>query len=235
MAHRGPDDAGMWLSADRAVGLGHRRLSIVDLNAGHQPMSSADGAVTIVYNGEVYNHLALRQALERRGHRFVTRCDTEVVLASYLEYGDACLDQLDGMFAFLIHDRRCRRVFFARDRFGKKPLYYAQTASGWVFASEIKALLVHPEVSPGVNRQALHHYLSFLVTPAPDTLFEGITKVPAAHCGSWSLDAGLETRRWYQLPKDRADVPVADAAADVRALFTSAVRKRMMSDVPFGV
>ena len=146
MAHRGPDDAGMWLSADRAVGLGHRRLSIVDLNAGHQPMSSADGAVTIVYNGEVYNHLALRQALERRGHRFVTRCDTEVVLASYLEYGDACLDQLDGMFAFLIHDRRCRRVFFARDRFGKKPLYYAQTASGWVFASEIKALLVHPEV-----------------------------------------------------------------------------------------
>ena len=102
-------------------------------------MSSADGDITIVYNGEVYNHLALRQTLERRGHRFVTRCDTEVVLASYLEYGDACLDQLDGMFAFLIYDGRSGRVFFARDRFGKKPLYYARTASGWVFASEIKA------------------------------------------------------------------------------------------------
>ena len=235
IAHRGPDDAGIWLAPDRTVGLGHRRLSIVDLSAGHQPMSSVDGDVTIVYNGEVYNHLALRQTLERRGHRFVTRCDTEVVLASYLEYGDACLDQLDGMFAFLIYDGRSGRLFFARDRFGKKPLYYARTASGWVFASEIKALLVHPEISPAVNRQALHHYLSFLVSPAPDTLFEGIAKVPAAHCGSWSPGSGLVTRRWYQLPTDRADVPAADAAADVRALFTAAVRKRMMSDVPFGV
>ena len=235
IAHRGPDDAGIWLSPDRTVGLGHRRLSVVDLDGGHQPMSSVDGEVTIVYNGEVYNHVALRHALERRGHRFITRCDTEVVLASYLEYGDACLDRLDGMFAFLVYDGRSRRVFFARDRFGKKPLYHARTAAGWVFASEIKALLAHPDVSPAVNRQALHHYLSFLVTPAPDTLFEGIAKVPAAHCGSWSLESGLETRRWWQLPNDRVDVPLEDAAADVRALFTAAVRKRMMSDVPFGV
>ena len=208
MLHRGPDEAGLWIADDRTVGLGHRRLSIVDLDAGHQPMSSPDGDVVIVYNGEVYNHVALRGELERRGHRFRTRCDTEVVLATYLEYGDDCLDRLDGMFAFLIYDIGSRRVFFARDRFGKKPLYYAKTTSGWLFASEIKALLVHPQVVPDVNRHALGHYLSFLTTPAPETLFAGIGKVPAAHCGSWSPDHGLETWRWWQLPTDKIAVLV---------------------------
>jgi asparagine synthase (glutamine-hydrolysing) len=198
-------------------------------------MLSAGGDAVIVYNGEVYNHVSLRRELERRGHRFRTRCDTEVVLAAYLEYGDDCLDRLDGMFAFLIYDRRLRRVFFARDRFGKKPLYYAQTTRGYVFASEAKALLVHPEVVPVVNRHALAHYLSFLATPAPETLFEGIAKVPAAYCGNWSAASGLETRRWWQLPTDKVDVPFAEAVADIRDLFTAAVRKRMMSDVPFGV
>ena len=235
MVHRGPDDAGLWLAEDRTIGLGHRRLSIVDLGAGHQPMLSDGGAAVIVYNGEVYNHVALRQELERRGHRFHTRCDTEVVLAAYLEYGEDCLDRLDGMFGFLIYDRRSRRVFFARDRFGKKPLYYARTNHGYVFASEIKALLVHPEIVPAVNRRALGHYLSFLTTPAPDSLFEGIAKLPAAHCGTWSAESGLQTRRWWQLPTDKIDVAFEDAVADIRDLFTAAVRKRMMSDVPFGV
>lgn len=235
MIHRGPDDAGLWIADDRTVGLGHRRLSIVDLSSGHQPMSSPDGRVVIVYNGEVYNHVALREELERRGHRFRTRCDTEVVLSTYLEYGDGCLDRLDGMFAFLIYDSRARRVFFARDRLGKKPLYYARTTSAWLFASEIKALLVHPEVIPAVNRQALGHYLSFLTTPAPATLFAGIGKLPAAHCGSWSPGRDLEVRRWWQLPTDKVTVSFTEAAADVRDLFTAAVRKRMMSDVPFGV
>lgn len=235
MVHRGPDDAGLWIAPDRTVGLAHRRLRIVDLDAGQQPMSSPGGDVVIVYNGEVYNHVSLREQLERRGHRFRTRCDTEVVLASFLEYGDACLDRLDGMFAFLIYDNRSRRVFFARDRFGKKPLYYAKTASGWVFASEIKALLTHPQVSPTVDRHALQQYLSFLTTPAPDTLFAGVAKLPAAHCGTWSADGGLETRRWWQLPTDKVDIPLAAAAADIRDLFVAAVRKRMMSDVPFGV
>jgi asparagine synthase (glutamine-hydrolysing) len=235
MLHRGPDEAGLWIADDRTVGLGHRRLSIVDLDAGHQPMWSSRGDVVIVYNGEVYNHVSLREELERRGHRFRTRCDTEVVLASYLEYGDACIERLDGMFAFLIYDVRSRRLFFARDRFGKKPLYYARITNGWVFASEIKALLVHPQLIPAVNRHALRHYLSFLTTPAPQTLFEGISKLPAAHCGSWCERDGLQTRRWWRLPSDKVDVSLADAATDVRELFTAAVRKRMMSDVPFGV
>jgi asparagine synthase (glutamine-hydrolysing) len=235
MVHRGPDDAGIWMAPDRRIGLAHRRLSIVDLDSGRQPMSSPRGDVVIVYNGEVYNHLSLREQLELRGHRFRTRCDTEVVLASYLEYGDACLDQLDGMFAFLIYDSRSRRGFFARDRFGKKPLYYAKLADGWAFASEIKALLAHPQVCPSVDRQALQHYLSFLTTPAPQTLFAGIAKLPAAHCGSWSADGKLETRQWWQLPTEKADIPFADAAGDIRDLFIAAVGKRMMSDVPFGV
>ena len=158
-----------------------------------------------------------------------------MVLATYLEYGDACLDRLDGMFAFLIYDSRSRRLFFARDRFGKKPFYYARIPTGWVFASEIKALLVHPQLVPAVNRHALRHYLSFLTSPAPETLFEGIAKLPAAHCGSWCERGGLETRRWWQLSTEKVDVPLTDAAADVRDLFTAAVRKRMMSDVPFGV
>ena len=235
MVHRGPDEAGLWIADDRTVGLGHRRLSIVDLDAGHQPMSSPDGCVVIVYNGEVYNHVPMRKELERRGHRFRTRCDTEVVLTAYLEFGDACLDQLDGMFAFLIYDSRSRRLFFARDRFGKKPLYFTRIATGWAFASEIKALLVHPQVAPTVNRDALRHYLSFLTTPAPKTLFAGIEKVAAAHCGSWCPARGLEIRRWWQLPTNKVAVPFDDAAADIRDLFTAAVRKRMMSDVPFGV
>jgi asparagine synthase (glutamine-hydrolysing) len=235
MVHRGPDDAGLWIASDRSVGLGHRRLSIVDLGSGHQPMSSPGGDGVIVYNGEVYNHLSLRGELERRGHQFRTRCDTEVVLTAYLEYGEACLDRLDGMFAFLIYDSRARQVFFARDRFGKKPLYYAPTSHGWVFASEIKALLVHPEVVPEVNRNALRHYLSFLTTPPPETLFAGIRKVPAAHCGTWSPERGLDIWRWWQLPTEKVTVPFEEAAADIRDLFTAAVRKRMMSDVPFGV
>jgi asparagine synthase (glutamine-hydrolysing) len=235
MVHRGPDDAGLWLADDRMAGLGHRRLSIVDLGAGHQPMTSPDGGVAIVYNGEVYNHVALREELERRGHRFRTRCDTEVVLATYLEYGDACVDRLDGMFAFVVYDSRVRRAFFARDRFGKKPLYYTRITSGWLFASEIKALLVHPQVARSVNREALGHYLSFLTTPAPSTLFAGIEKLPAAHCGSWSPNRDVEIRRWWELPTDKVTVSFTDAAADIRDLFTAAVRKRMMSDVPFGV
>jgi asparagine synthase (glutamine-hydrolysing) len=235
MVHRGPDEAGLWIAPDRSVGLGHRRLSIVDLQAGHQPMLSPGGDVVIAYNGEVYNHMQVREELERRGHHFRTRCDTEVVLAAYLAYGDACLDQLDGMFAFVIYDGRSRRLFFARDRFGKKPLYYTRIASGWAFASEIKALLVHPQVAATVNRDALRHYLSFLTTPAPATLFAGIQKVPAAHCGSWSPGRELEVRRWWQLPTDKVAVPFAEAVADIRDLFTAAVRKRMMSDVPFGV
>jgi asparagine synthase (glutamine-hydrolysing) len=237
LLHRGPDEDGIWLSDDRSIGFGHQRLSIIDLAAGQQPMSSHDGSVVIAYNGEVYNHRALREELERSGRRFRTRCDTEVVLASYEEYGDDCLSRLDGMFAFAIWDAPRQRLFFARDRAGEKPLYYTPTRSGWVLASEIKALLRHPDVRASVDEEALGYYLSFLTTPPPSTLFAGISKLPAAHCGSWSKEEGLRTWRWWSLPgrESTLDASEDETAEQLRKLFEASVEERMMSDVPIGV
>jgi asparagine synthase (glutamine-hydrolysing) len=237
IVHRGPDEDGIWHSPDRMVGFGTRRLKIIDLVAGQQPMQNQEGTVVLAYNGEVYNHRALRAELERSGRRFRTRCDTEVVLAAYEEYGDDCLARLDGMFAFAIWDARRGRLFFARDRAGEKPLYYAPTRNGWVFASEIKALLHHPDIGRSVDLEALGYYLSFLSTPPPSTLFAGISKLAAAHSGSWSIEEGLRTRRWWELPP-REPMPDADEnelADELRRLFDASVDERMMSDVPIGV
>jgi asparagine synthase (glutamine-hydrolysing) len=237
LSHRGPDEKGIWLSDDRSVGFGHRRLSIIDLVAGQQPMSNDDGTVVLAYNGEVYNHRALRAELERDGRRFRTRCDTEVVLAAYERYGEECLSRFDGMFAFTIWDACRQRLFFARDRAGEKPLYFAETRSGWVFGSEIKALLRHPDVRASVDTEALGYYLSFLTTPPPGTLFAGISKLPAAHCGSWSEATGLQTRRWWTLPQREPMLSMSEdeAADELHALFAASVEERMMSDVPIGV
>jgi asparagine synthase (glutamine-hydrolysing) len=237
LVHRGPDEAGAWVSQELSVGLGTRRLSIIDLASGQQPMSNAECSVVLAYNGELYNHNALREELERAGRRFRTRCDTEVVLAAYEEYGEACLQRFDGMFAFAIWDARRKQLFFARDRVGKKPLYYARTGTGCVFASEIKAILRHPSASPAVDVEALGHYLSFLTTPSPRTLFAGVSKVPAAHCGIFSPEHGLSIWRWWTLPtaEPKLDVTEREAADSVRELFAAAVEKRMMSDVPIGV
>jgi asparagine synthase (glutamine-hydrolysing) len=236
MIHRGPDDAGLWISPDGKVGFGHRRLSIIDLAHGHQPMVSPDGSVVLVYNGEIYNHEELRRELERHGWRFETRCDTEVLLAAYERFGEECLPRLDGMFAFVLWDERKRSLFFARDRLGKKPLYHAATSDGWIFASEIKGVLEHPDVKRSVDSQALAHYLSFLVAPAPSTLFDGISKLPAGHCGVWSAEGGLSTRRWWAPPTEIvSELSFEEAAERTLELFSAAVEKRMMSDVPFGV
>jgi len=236
LVHRGPDEEGVWLSEDRVAGFGHRRLSIIDLAAGQQPMPNRDGSVVIAYNGEVYNHRALRAELERSGRGFRTRCDTEVVLAAYEQYGDDCLSRLDGMFAFAIWDAPRERLFFARDRAGEKPLYYAPTRSGWVLGSEIKALLRHPDIRAAVDEEALGYYLSFGTTPAPSTLFAGISKLPAAHCGSWS-EEGLRTWRWWRLPdrEPHLDLSEDEAERELRALFEASVAERMMSEVPIGV
>lgn len=237
LVHRGPDEAGVWVAPDRNVGFGTRRLKIIDLVAGQQPMSSDDGIVVLAYNGEVYNHEALRRELARGGRRFRTRCDTEVVLAAYQEYGDECLSRMDGMFAFAIWDARRQRLFFARDRAGEKPLYYAATKSGWIFASEIKALLCHPDITRAVDVDALGQYLSFLTTLPPGTLFEGISKLPAAHCGSWSAHEGLRTWRWWSLPTRETTIDAGgdEIADELRELFAASVEERMMSDVPIGV
>ncbi|HET7697840.1 MAG TPA: asparagine synthase (glutamine-hydrolyzing) [Vicinamibacterales bacterium] len=241
LAHRGPDDAASWVSPDRHAGLGFRRLAIIDLApAASQPMTNEDGRLQLVFNGEIYNHAALRVELEQRGHRFRTdHSDTETIVHGFEEWGPDVVHHLDGMFAFAVYDRRDRTLFFARDRVGIKPLYFTQAHGAFLFASEIKALLCHPAVSRDVDPWALYHYLSFLAAPAPLTMFKGIHKVPAGHRGTVSgPDVRLESY-WDALPRtgDAAGprVDVAAAAGDVSRLLQAAVSKRLMSDVPFGV
>src|SRR5215831_12938351 len=174
MVHRGPDDEGIY--SQGKVGLAVRRLSIIDLATGHQPISNEDGTVWIAFNGEIYNHLALREQLVARGHRYRTHCDTETIVHLYEEYGKDCVNHLRGMFAFAIWDARRRCLFIARDRLGIKPLYYGLTQDSFLFASEIKAILAHPGVRPSFNREALPEYLAFGYLSGRDTFFSGIRK-----------------------------------------------------------
>ncbi|MGH9811433.1 MAG: asparagine synthetase B family protein, partial [Terriglobia bacterium] len=200
LAHRGPDGAGAWRSPDDRVALGHRRLSILDLtDAAAQPMTNEDGLLRISFNGEIYNHAEIRAELERTGrHRWQTdHSDTEVILHAYEEWGVDCLHRLRGMFAFALSDGRQRRLWLVRDRLGIKPLYYSVRRGRLTFASEIKALLLDPDQPRRLHEEALYHYLSFLTTPAPQTLFDGIRKLPA---GSWLCayeDGTVEEQRWW--------------------------------------
>ena len=239
ISHRGPDDAGSWMSKDGRVGLGHRRLSIVDLSpAGHQPMSNEDGTIWIVFNGEIYNHAALRVGLEQRGHRYKSHCDTETIIHLYEEVGERCVEQFNGMFAFAIWDERRQKLFLARDQIGKKPLYYWNDGTRILFASEIKALLKHPAVSKQPDMTAIYHYLTLSVTPAPSTMFAGVHKLPPAT--TMALDtAGRATERtyWSPLQSQPLDPTMTenDAAAEVLTRLRQSIAARMMSDVPFGV
>ncbi len=237
MTHRGPDDDGFYL--DEQAGLGFRRLSIIDVAGGHQPMANEDDSVWIAFNGEIYNHAELRPGLEARGHVYRTRSDTETILHQYEEVGDAVPTFLQGMFAIAIHDVKQRRLFLARDRIGVKPLYYVDTGSCFLFASEIKALLQHPDIPRRLNRRKMGEYLTGLAVGAPDTLFEGVHKLRAGHTLTVRQDRGAEPARRYWNPLDaRAEPPITDpydAARQVRELLEDAVRARLMSDVPFGV
>src|SRR5579871_1281799 len=182
LRHRGPDADGYYVSDDRTVGLGFRRLSIVDLATGDQPMANEDETIWLVFNGEIYNHADHRPGLEARGHRFRSRCDAEVILHLYEEYGPDCIHHLRGMFAFALWDSRRRQVLLARDRIGVKPLYYAATPdNALLFGSEIKALFAHPGLQPRLNEAALSLYLTFAATPAPRTLFADVEKLPPGH------------------------------------------------------
>src|SRR5580700_5331918 len=175
MAHRGPDDDGFYFNG--RVGLGMRRLSIVDLTTGHQPISNEHGTVWIVFNGEIYNHAALREQLIARGHSFRTNSDTEAIVHLYEEYGHDCVQHLQGMFAFAIWDERERRLFVARDRLGIKPLYYRLSAESFLFGSEITVVLAHPEVRPAFHREALPEYLAFGYLSGSETFYDGIRKL----------------------------------------------------------
>jgi len=236
LKHRGPDDAGT--HEEPGVGLGVTRLAIIDLAGGRQPMANEDGSLWVVFNGEIYNHRELRPGLEAKGHWFRSRSDTEVILHLFEEEGAGCVNRLRGMFAFAIWDTRRRSLFLARDRIGKKPLYYWHRDGLFLFASEIKALLCRPEVSRVLDWEAFHHYLAFGYTPADRSIFAEIAKLPPAHTATLSHGV-LALQRYWSLPRgdqwtDR-NVSVRDAAARVRELLREAVRVRLESDVPLGV
>ena len=238
MTHRGPDDQGLWLREPAAdVGFGHRRLSIVDLSdAGHQPMANEDGSVVVAFNGEIYNHALLRPELERAGHQFGSRCDTEVLVHLYEEHGPSLVEQLVGMFAFAIWDERRQQLTLARDRLGIKPLYYYDDGETFAFASEIKALL--PLVpTREVDPVALAHYLTFVAVPPPRTLFAGIHKLAPAETLVVTRDGVQKPRRYWDPLSDRVrlDAGELDWESELRFRLERSIDRRMMSDVPVGV
>src|SRR3954464_2908461 len=234
MTHRGPDSEGLMVST--GVALGMRRLAIIDLQTGEQPATSEDNQISVVLNGEIYNYRELRLDLEKRGHRFRSESDTEVLPHLYEEHGAGMVHHLNGMFAFALWDARRRRLFIARDRFGEKPLYWGVFDNTLLFASEPKVLLAHPAVHPRLNLTALRQYLSFDYTPAPLSIYEGIQKLPAAH--TLSVENGrVETKRYWHLSyqKRRPAPAVEEAAAELRELLADSARMRLVSDVPLGV
>jgi asparagine synthase (glutamine-hydrolysing) len=233
LGHRGPDDEGVWVQ--HHVGLGHRRLAIIDLSeAGHQPMSRADGRYWITFNGEIYNYTELRRRLEANGAVFRTATDTEVLLAAYEMYGAACLSMLRGMFAFAIWDAGEQALFVARDRVGKKPLYYIKDQDGVAFASESKAFLADPAFAPSPQPAALSAYLALQYVPAPLSAFEGVRVLPPGHY-LYATPRGASVHRYWQLKYEpKAAITEDEAAEALLATLREAVRLRLVSDVPLG-
>ena len=236
LVHRGPDESGLF--SDGPVSLGHRRLSIIDLSTGQQPMASADGTVVITFNGEIYNFLELRPELERAGRRFLTHSDTETILHAYAVWGVGCLTRLRGMFAFAIWDKARRQLFIARDRLGKKPLFYASTPSQFAFASELHALLANPAVSRNLDDAALDQYFTYGYIPAPRTAFSGIQKLNPGHSLLLDLNknpAAAKVERYWQLSYGpKLAIAEEEAARELVVQLTEAVRLRMIADVPVG-
>ncbi|MBF0293675.1 MAG: asparagine synthase (glutamine-hydrolyzing), partial [Magnetococcales bacterium] len=241
LAHRGPDGEGLHADPDNRVFLGHRRLAILDLAGGGQPMWTADRRLAIVFNGEIYNHADLRTTLQARGHRFQTdHSDTETLLHGYREWGEALPERLNGMFAFVIHDLDRKRLFAARDRFGKKPFFYHHHPRRFVFASELTALRLHPAIPGDLDPVVLQKYLAYGFIPAPNALYRGCRKLPGGH---WlTLDLTSFTLRLHAYWKFRLTPDPAwkerreeELAEELQALLTQAVRRRMESDVPLGL
>ena len=256
LTHRGPDDEGMvFLQDDKfyevkkplptglkengfEVGLGHRRLSIIDLSsAAHQPMCNENGSVWIVYNGEIYNFHDLRKELIDKGHLFKSNSDTEVILHAYEEWGVECLNYFRGMFAFAIWDSNLRRLFLARDRLGKKPLVYFHQKSHFAFASEIKALLQVPGIKREVNAYAIHHYLTYQYIPSPGTIFQGIQKLPPAHYLLYDRKGNIKIERYWRLhfnSNAQTGIDPQEVNDRIRKELEESVRLRLISDVPLG-
>jgi len=233
IVHRGPDDEG--LQVDGPVALGMRRLSIIDLSGGHQPMSGEDGKVSIVFNGEIYNYRELQRELESRGHVFKTNSDTESIVHGYEEFSASCVNHLRGMFCFAIWDEKARTLFLARDRVGKKPLYYTQTRHGsFVFGSELKSILEHPDVEREIDLEALDAYLTLGYVPDPLSIFRHIRKLPPGHTLTYSQGRVTLEEYWdFNFVPDTSRTEES-YAEELRPLLEDAVRARLVADVPLG-
>lgn len=239
LAHRGPDAAGYWIEPVLQLFIGHRRLAILDIEGGGQPMFDAGGRIGVVSNGEIYNHLELRRLLQARGYRFRTdHSDTEVLVHGFAEWGEDLPRRLNGMFAFAVYDRDRNLLFLARDRFGEKPLYYRATSDGLVFASELTALRRHPAARTSISRGALKKLFAYGFLPAPTTLYDGIHKLPAGTCLTYHLgERRLAERTYWRFAIEPEEPRGSDAelAEELRELLSEAVRLRLMSDVPLGI
>lgn len=241
MSHRGPDDEGLWHDVKKAIFLGHRRLSIIDISGGSQPMWSSDGSLCVVFNGEIYNHLELRNELQDKGHLFRSdHSDTEVLLHGFREWGNDLPTFLNGMWAFAIYDRSYNRFFLSRDRFGKKPLFYAYQNKTFVFASELSALIKHKHIIPSVSYKSLKKYFAYGYIPAPRSIYKNIFKLP----GGYNLTLDLNTmhlkvdKYWDFILEPFDSIPQNPENAwgeELRFLINRAVKRRLMSDVPLGI
>ena len=241
LAHRGPDGAGFWSGDEPPVFLGHRRLAIIDIEGGRQPMWDAAGRICVIFNGEIYNHVELRRELENRGHRFATdHSDTEVLIHGYREWGEQLLPRLNGMLAFALYDRDRARLLLARDRFGEKPLYYWRQPGRLAFASELSALTFHSRINPTIDPRMLQKFFAWGFLPAPNALYRDCAKVPGGAVLTYDLRADtVRVKPYWQFrlePDDNlSDADVPNLAEELRALFQQAVSCRLISDVPLGL
>lgn len=231
ITHRGPDDVGTWVEGN--VGLGMRRLSIIDLVTGKQPISNEDDTTWIVFNGEIYNHDELRRQLQAKGHKFKTKTDTEAILHAYEEYGEDCPAKLNGMFAFAIWDQKLKKLFIARDRIGIKPLYYFYDHERFIFGSEIKAILQTEEIPRRIDLQALDNFLTFEYIPAPLSILQDVKKLMPGHSISLS-NRQLKIKKYWEVEFNLNEASEAEFKYRIRELLSDAVKIRLMSDVPLG-
>ncbi|MBU0951929.1 MAG: asparagine synthase (glutamine-hydrolyzing) [Elusimicrobia bacterium] len=231
--HRGPDDEGIYTTGN--AGLGIRRLSIIDLQTGHQPIHNEDSSIWTVLNGEIYNFQEVRQALIQKGHKFYTKTDTEVIVHSYEEYGENCVDQLRGMFAFAVWDNRKKQIFIARDRIGKKPLFYTVAGNSLVFASEMKSILAHLKSTPEIDLSAIHLFLTYQYIPGPGTIFKTIKRLQPASTLLCKLDGQIKIEQYWNIDfRKKTQLSFNDAKTRLVELLTESTKLRMISDVPLG-
>jgi asparagine synthase (glutamine-hydrolysing) len=243
MVHRGPDGQGVWWSTDGRVGLGHRRLAIIDLSpTGHQPMSDTSARLHITFNGEIYNFSELRKELQGRGHTFRSQTDTEVILVAYLEWGTDCLTRLNGMFAFGLYDSAMQTLFLARDRAGEKPLFYWYRNGALTFASELKAVMADRDLERRLDPVSLNHYLAFGYVPGERCIVKGVNKLPPAHAALFDVSTGaFSTWRYWQVPALRtvaaghAGIDDEELVDELQALLNDSVRRQLVADVPVGI